>query len=319
MMVMNTQGNLDWLLEGDAVLQHLINRDLLDDEPDDVAALQDPRLQRIVKEVSSWPWPAITGHKTADHPLHKFAFLADLGIDVEKALGPDLLASLEGTLVNGLPRLPTKTPERFGGSGRTELAWSLCDTPLLLYSLSKCYPSFDGKEGLRTLSTMNRENGMPCVVSPELGKFRGPGRKDDPCPLANLYTLKAITQIDLEGHEGMAKVITDELLTLWQASRERHPYMFYMGTDFRKLKLPFVWYDVLSVTEALSHCPWAHRDPRFLNMLAVIDSKRIDDRRFKAESIWTAWKDWDFGQKKEPSRWVTFTVERLDRRVGKGE
>jgi len=163
------------------------------------------------------------------------------------------------------------------------------------------------------------ENGTTYIVSPELGKFRGPGRKDDPCPLANLYTLKAITQIDLEGYGGMAKVITDELLTLWQTSRERHPYMFYTGTDFRKLKLPFVWYDVLSVTDALSHCPWTHNDPRSLDMLAVIDSKADLDRRFKAESIWTTWKNWDFGQKKEPSRWVMFMAERHDQRVGKGE
>jgi len=140
MMVSNTRGNLDWLLEGDVVLQHLVNQDLLDDEPDSVAALQDPRLRGIVKDVSSWPWPAMTGHMTADHPLHKFAFLADLEIDVEEALGPDLRASLEGTLVNGLPRLSTKTPGRYGGSGRTELAWSLCDTPLLFYSLSRWYP-----------------------------------------------------------------------------------------------------------------------------------------------------------------------------------
>ncbi len=28
---------------------------------------------------------------------------------------------------------------------------------------------------------------------PALGKFRGPGRKDDPCPVANLYALKALS------------------------------------------------------------------------------------------------------------------------------
>ncbi|MCG7844868.1 MAG: hypothetical protein MIO90_05500 [Methanomassiliicoccales archaeon] len=314
-MTSKRRGDRDWLLEGDKVLEHLVRRDLMGEVVDDMELLADPRIKALVNEVADWPWPAITSHKTAGHPLHKFAFLAELKIDLEDRVGKKLSNDLKATLVDGLPRLPTKTPERYGGSGRTELAWSLCDTPLLLYSMSRCFPSFDGSEGLITLSKMSRGSGMPCIVSPELGKFRGPGRKDDPCPLANLYTLRALMQIGPERSEGLARTITESLLSLWKESRERHPYMFFMGTDFRKLKLPFVWYDILSVADALSHCGWVHRDDRFLEMLSVIDAKKNGDGRFKAESVWTSWKGWDFDQKKEPSRWVTFVVERLHRRV----
>jgi len=31
------------------------------------------------------------------------------------------------------------------------------------------------------------------------------------------------------------------------------------------------------------------------------------------ESVWTAWKDWEFGQKKEPSRWLTLSAWRIIR------
>ncbi len=94
--------------------------------------------------------------------------------------------------------------------------------------------------------------------------------------------------------------------------------MFFMGTDFRKLKPPIVWYDVLSVTDALSECPWVLDDAHFRDMLSVIGSKRDPEGRYTPESVWTAWKGWDFTQKKEPSRWVTFAVERIHRRVGRG-
>jgi len=33
--------------------------------------------------------------------------------------------------------------------------------------------------------------------------------------------------------------------------------------------------------------------------------------RFSLESVWTAWKGWEFGQKKEPSRWLTLTAWRI--------
>jgi hypothetical protein len=34
------------------------------------------------------------------------------------------------------------------------------------------------------------------------------------------------------------------------------------------------------------------------------------------ESVWQAWQDWEFGQKREPSRWVTFLVLRINKRLG---
>jgi hypothetical protein len=314
-VAINDRGNLDRYLEGDKVLAFLARRDLIGKPKGDEDLLSDPRIKALIAEVTAWPWPAISSHKSAGHPLHKFAFLSELGVDLERVGGRKLMKELESTMVGGLPRLPNKTPERYGGSGNTELAWSLCDTPLMLYSMSRCFPSFDGREGLKALSARSRENGMPCAVSPELGKFRGPGRKDDPCPLANLYTLRAVMQIDPLGHEDLARTISESLLVLWKDSLQRHPYMFFMGTDFRKLKLPFVWYDILSVADALSYCSWVHDDERFLNMLSVIDDKRDADGRFKAESVWTSWKGYDFDQKKEPSRWVTFVVERLHRRA----
>ena len=41
-----------------------------------------------------------------------------------------------------------------------------------------------------------------------------------------------------------------------------------MGTDFRKLKVPFVWYDLMHVLDVLSRFPWLIRMTRLLDMLA---------------------------------------------------
>jgi hypothetical protein len=87
--------------------------------------------------------------------------------------------------------------------------------------------------------------------------------------------------------------------------------MFYMGTDFRKLKVPLVWYDLLHVLDVLSRFSWLKRDSRLLDMLGVMKDKADRQGCFTLESVWTAWKDWEFGQKKAPSRWLTLSAWRI--------
>jgi hypothetical protein len=121
-----------------------------------------------------------------------------------------------------------------------------------------------------------------------------------------------------ELHESKsAKIGVETLLSLWDESKERHPYMFFMGTDFRKLKAPLFWYDILHVLDVLSHFKWARKDKRFKEMLKLVESKADSDGRYIPESIWTAWKDWDFSQKKVPSRGLTFFVQRILERIKK--
>ena len=81
-----------------------------------------------------------------------------------------------------------------------------------------------------------------------------------------------------------------------------------MGTDFRKLKAPLIWYDILHVTDVLSQFDWLKNNERLLEMVKVIKEKADEFGQFTAESIWRAYKEWDFGQKREPSPWITFSV-----------
>ncbi len=168
-------------------------------------------------------------------------------------------------------------------------------------------------KGLGRLKALARNNGWPCAVSLELGTFRGPGKKDDPCPYASLIMLKALSSAgETECAEARAGV--NSLLDLWERSREAHPYIFYMGTDFRKLKAPFVWYDILHVADVLSRFKWAAADKRLADMTGVIKSKESGGA-FTPESVWQAWKAYEFGQKKQPSAWLTFLALRILKRM----
>jgi len=282
------------------------------------AMLNHPLVKGLIDELQNWPGKVISSHKSAGQSFHKLSFLADLGITKEDPGVKTILSKvMEHPSVEGLPQLSVVIPFGDKITERTILAWALCDAPLLLYSVAKMGKRDDSlvRAGVDYLLTLTRNNGWPCTVSQTWGNFRGPGKKADACPFVNLIMLKLLALYDDEKIKEEARNGVENLLECWEDSREIHPYMFFMGTDFRKLKAPFVWYDLLHVTEVLSHYDQALKDPRFLEMLELINSKANESGHFLAESEWTAWKNWDFGQKKVPSSWITFLVRRINGRV----
>ena len=160
------------------------------------------------------------------------------------------------------------------------------------------------------------ENGWRCVGAPELGKFRGPGRKADPCPIANVYALKALAQVPELVESPAARRGAEMLLWHWEHRTERKIYMFGIGTTYRRLKYPFVWYDILHVVDVLSRFPFVRDDARFREMLGTIVSQADDDGRYWPTSMYRAWTGWAFADKKRPSPWLTLVVLGIQRRLG---
>jgi hypothetical protein len=316
---------IGWLLKGEPFVEYRTRVDLLgqsENEPEVAMArkemISQPGIQLILQELKNWPGIVLNSHKSASQPFHKLSFIADLGLTKHD---PDINEVMQKVFEHksdeGPFQLPTNIPKHFGGSGSSEWAWSLCDAPVIIYSLAKF--GLDEEEQVQKaakyLIGLVRENGWPCAVSKELGKFRGPGRKDDPCPYATLAMLKMLSQFDELKSSKEVHVGVECLLGLWEKSLDRHPYMFYMGTDFRKLKAPFVWYDILHVLDVLSQFSWLQNDSRLKEMLDIVKSKADNEGSYTPESEWKAWQGWDFGQKKQPSRWLTFLVLRILRRI----
>jgi hypothetical protein len=85
--------------------------------------------------------------------------------------------------------------------------------------------------------------------------------------------------------------------------------------DFFVINALLIWYDSLYVLDLLTQFPWLRKDSRLIEMAEIMKSKMNERGHFKPESIWMAWKGWDFVQKKEPSRWLTFLVFRIFKRL----
>lgn len=280
--------------------------------------LLDVLIIKIVDELKYWDSSIISSHKSAGQLYHKLVFLSDIGI-TRNDLG---MASVIDTISKerspeGLIQLSMNVSTSYGGTGSDTKAWALCDAPLLLYATIKMNGKInsDDKRAIDYLVNLSFENGWHCETSKELGGFRGPGRKGDPCPYATLIMLKLLTLCDEYKNSAMVENGINSLLNLWENSKTIHPYMFYMGTDFRKLKVPFIWYDIVNVVDVLSHYDIAIKDKRFKDMLNMINDKKNNDGLYTPESVWKAWSEFDFGQKNEPSMWLTYVVYNINKRV----
>lgn len=316
---------INWLLECDPYVQYAVRKNIFRQNKNELSELKssmllDMRIKKYLCDIADFNATLVTNHKNPDIPIHKLLFLFEVGFDTDV---PEIDMAIQQILKNkdenGIPKSMTNIPKHFGGSGEDTLAWALCDAPLMLYALIKAGVDYEThiKEGVEHILGLYRENGFPCVVSKELGKFRGPGRKDDCCPYATFIILKLLSVIPEYEKSKLADSIINILLDLWERSREQHPYMFYMGTDFRKLKAPALWYDIVSVADCLSYFESARKDMRFHELLDIIESKANSNYQFIPESIYQKCKDWDFGQKKQPSAWLTYLCIRTLERSGR--
>lgn len=302
------------LVKSEDWLQYAIRVNILKEKNEDIlelknTVLKNDKIKSYLGAITNFHSTLVSNHKNPILPIYKLMFLLDIGLDcsvpeIQKAIN-EIMKHKDK---NGIYQSLTNIPKHFGGSGEDTFGWCLCDAPLLLHVLIKAGIDYEKhiQAGVDYLISLYDNNGFPCVVSSELGKFRGPGRKDDCCPYATLIMLDLLLNIPEYKYVDITKNLANDILLLWENSLVKHPYMFYMGTDFRKLKAPSIWYDIVSVVNVLNKCDSIKEDKRYLEMKSIIQSKQDEDGFFTPESIYQKLKDWDFGQKKHSSPYLTY-------------
>jgi hypothetical protein len=133
------------------------------------------------------------------------------------------------------------------------------------------------------------------------------------CPMDNLNILMLLGQYEQYRNNPTFDSAIDLSLQHWE--ERSHLHGFGVGKRFKSLQYPAVKYGILRVLDVLSLFPYAVDSRAFQGMLDFVRQKASGGKYF-AESIDGAYAGFDFGQQEEPSRWITFLVNRIERRAG---
>jgi hypothetical protein len=301
----------EWLLAApEPYIRYQAQALLAPDKADPRALDADPYIQASIEAVSGWREEVLARHDKADLCMHRLAMLAELGVTRETAgMGPIVEGLLSSISADGSFLIRIMVPKAFGGSGEAHDDWVMCDFPAYLYAMASMAPGDPRLDAAYAkLKSLAGTSFYPCVGS--IPKFKGPGPKGGMCPYANLLAARAFSARPEQRACPEAKLAAGALLDHWEHRQSQKPFLFGMGADFKKLKFPFVWYNILHVIRAIGKIEGVADDPRFKEMTAIVAAKLDAEGRATPESVHMAYKGEEWAQKKVPSRLMTVLVHR---------
>jgi len=297
---------LDWLLEGPAWVRYAVELQLLDLKPDVAPVLQDKSVQKIIARLKGTDAgiPAIKSGRVHYTEIGKaywdLFFLADIGLSIDDiGLEKEAEEMFRYQSPDGSFTIPPNVRDNY-----------FCMSAILLSSLTKMGYREDPrilKYNRLMMNSRTGSDGWHCYGNE-------PGASSiDACPMDNLNVLMLLGQYERYRQSPALKGPIDLLLGHWRERANLHG--FGVGRRFMSLQYPAVKYGILRVLDTLSLFPYAVASPGFQSMLEYVHNKAVDGRYF-ADAFDSVYTGLDFAQDVEPSRWITFLVGRVDKRVG---
>jgi hypothetical protein len=295
---------LDWLLEGPVWLRYAVELQLLDKNPDTSPVLKDNSIIQLRDRLKDGNVgiPALKSGRV--HYTHTgkaywdLFFLADVGLKIaDLGLEAEAEEIFRFQQRDGSFVIPPNVQDNY-----------YCMSAILISSLAKMnyHDDIRVKEYIGNAMTAQISGGgWDCY-----GYY---GMSDiDSCPMDDLNILMLLGQYDEYREDPGLNGAIDMLLRHWE--ERTHLYGFGIGRRFKSLQYPAVKYGILRVIDVLSLFPYAVDSCSFRSMFDFVKGKAVQGR-FLPEIVDSTYSGFDFAQTAEPSRWLTFLVNRVDKRV----
>lgn len=315
---------LPWLLSAKEPYARWATRAVLLGQPNDPetiadrdAVLADQGVAELIAGLPGWGDGDFPGHHSPAFLPNRLNLLADMGVQANDATEIEILldALLEHQDKSGRFLSFGRVP------GRPKPEWGslLCDTNAITDVLLR----FGRADDLRVVLALKRiasdasgstqGQGWRCV--PEKSTlWRGPGKVADACPQVTLEGLRVWSQVPTTDRPRWLLQAARTPLEIWRRRVDERPYAFGHGYQFKSVKWPNFWYDVLWVLETLSRFPelWQGPDAREEDRIALAElaacliAYNLDPKgRVTPRRTYRAFEQYSFGQKKEPSPFAT--------------
>lgn len=302
---------IDWLLEGPAWLRYAVDRQLLDKEADVRPVLEDKSIQIIIQRLKDDKIgiPGLkTGKVTWDTTGNAYwdlFFLSDIGLTAD-LMGVE--HEIEDFFKLQLPDGTFVTEDHHAPN-------YFCVSGIFLSAVArvgyKDHPSI--RKYVQYILDTQKPDGWHCGDDHTSGgKYQGV----ESCPMDNLNILQLLGLCDEYQNDPRFDGAIDLLLEHWRRRDEKWRLSdFGIGKRYKTIEYPAMKYGILRVLDAVSLFPHSFKSDAFEDMLDFVQQKSSEGR-YTADAIPSAYPEFDFGQKEEPSRWITFVVNRIEKRYG---
>ncbi|MBN1938403.1 MAG: hypothetical protein JW843_02380 [Candidatus Aminicenantes bacterium] len=280
--------------------------------------LADPSIKSLADRLPEWEneTPA-SGHHSPAYTPNLLGLLADLGLGPKDH--PNIERSLDRMLVHQDESGRFQALGRFRAMPRAAWGALFCDSHIILDILVRFGRESDSRaaEGLSRMAADISEtaNGPGWLCRPDpIIKFRGPGRKDDFCPMVTLEALRCFARLPERQRPDGLLAAARTCLRAWRMRDKEKPYMFGHGRQFKIMKWPPFWYGAYRVLDALSRYPrlWQGREAReedrsaLAEMAACLIAYNFNaEGRVVPRSCCLGFEGFSFGQKKTASPLAT--------------
>jgi hypothetical protein len=284
--------------------------DLLGQSEDDsevrsayAALKKDGKVGELLDEVKIWPQPQRLGRAyDPKDSLWKLSMLADFGLKRDDKR----VASVAEKVFDNQAAEPAPPGFLHGGFDHTK-SWDkrpyICISHVMTYALARFGYLDDPRLGraYEYIAEWQRKDGG---WHPTEACQAGHEREDDPsCPFGTVNVLRAVAANPSMREGEVARRGVENVLELWERRAEPN-----------RLQYPFVQHQLLKTVDTLSNFPAALKDSRFGEMLDAVVEKQTEDGTFKPEGVNKPYAEFDFGQKKAASPWLTFIIARASLR-----
>jgi hypothetical protein len=301
---------IEWLLEGPAWMRFAVETHLLDGRPDEGAALRETSIQRLLRRlkdervgIRALETGKVTWAETGNAYWDLF-FLTDIGLTAQQMRITD---EIEEFLERQLPDGTFVTEDDHASN------W-FCVSGIFLSGVARAgyreHPRM--RACVHYILGAQRSDGWHCGLDHVSGgKYEGA----ESCPMDNLNILQLLGQYEEFRRDSRFNDAINLLLDHWMRRDEKWRLTgFGIGKRYKTIEYPAVKYGILRVLDVVSLFPYAAGREGFRDMLEFVGRKSVNGR-FLAESAREAYADFDFGQTREPSRWLTFLIERVKKRA----
>jgi len=324
---------LAWVLaSAEPSARWIVRSALLDGAPgaavEHTLVLADPGTDALADRLGDWTAGAdLSGHASPAFAPNLLTLLADMG--VAGGDDPRVERVLDAMADHPLPDGRFASFARVRGSTTATWGALLCDTHAITEVLLRYGRGADQRVA-RALDVMIDDltdtphgRAWPCRPDPASG-FRGPGRKGDVCPQVTLEALRAWSWVPVDRRPPEVLGAARVALGVWRGRATAKPYMFGHGYQFKVVKWPTTWYDVMTALDALGRFPqlWSgpEADPADRRSLAELMACLVAynvaaDGRVTPQSCYRGFEDYSFGQKKVPSPFATARVRQVLHRL----